>query len=109
MKLLLSLCAGVLLAFEAAGHRADDLTVATAPPVVVKITPQAGASDVDPGLKPRDRCRVTQRMNARDRNHPSRRHPHMSAQDCPDSPVHRGHRVRHHRARTGRNRHGRAS
>src|SRR5438105_987008 len=51
MKLLLSLCAGVLLAFGAAGHRADDLTVATAPPVVVKTTPQAGASDVDPGLK----------------------------------------------------------
>lgn len=31
--------------------RADELTVETAPPVVVKTVPEAGLSDVDPGTK----------------------------------------------------------
>jgi hypothetical protein len=41
------------LILSAAGVRlasADDLTLATAPPVVVKTVPQAGAADVSPGL-----------------------------------------------------------
>lgn len=44
----------VFLAVVCAGsaHRVDNaLTVATAPPVVIKTTPEAGAADVDPNLK----------------------------------------------------------
>jgi hypothetical protein len=51
MKLFVGLCACLALAFAASGKRAEDLTVATAPPVVVKTVPQAGAADVDPSRK----------------------------------------------------------
>jgi RNA polymerase sigma-70 factor (ECF subfamily) len=50
MKLLIGACTGVMLFLAASDRRADDLTVGTAPPVIVKTTPQAGANDVDPGL-----------------------------------------------------------
>ena len=51
MKLLATLSIAMALAFVSPTRRAEDLTVATAPPVVVKTVPQAGAADVDSGLK----------------------------------------------------------
>jgi RNA polymerase sigma-70 factor (ECF subfamily) len=51
MKLFATLSLVMALAFAGSARRAEDLTVATAPPVVVKTVPQAGAADVDPGLK----------------------------------------------------------
>jgi hypothetical protein len=39
-----------MLVFASAVAFADDLTVQTAPPVVVKTVPPSGAADVDPGL-----------------------------------------------------------
>jgi len=51
MKMLLGLIACTALVFSASAWRAEDVTVATALPVVVKTVPQAGASDVDPDLK----------------------------------------------------------
>src|SRR6266436_6957362 len=44
MKFVLPLLAVVMIALS--GH-ADDITVETAPPVIVKTLPQAGAADVD--------------------------------------------------------------
>lgn len=41
----------VLLAILPSARAQDDLTVETAPPVVVKTVPQAGAKDVDPSVK----------------------------------------------------------
>jgi RNA polymerase sigma-70 factor (ECF subfamily) len=46
----LSLSAGIVL-FVASFCTAQDLTVETAPPVVVKTIPEAGTTDVDPALK----------------------------------------------------------
>ncbi len=40
-----------LLALASAPVNAQELTIATAPPVVVKTVPQAGSEDVDPALK----------------------------------------------------------
>lgn len=40
-----------VLGIPAAFLQADDITVDTVPPVVVKTVPEAGAVDVDPGLK----------------------------------------------------------
>jgi RNA polymerase sigma-70 factor (ECF subfamily) len=51
MKLLACCAVCLILAFPGFSRRAEDLTVATAPPVVVKTVPQAGATDVDPNLK----------------------------------------------------------
>ena len=51
MKLIACLLAGLALGFTAPARKAEDLTIATAPPVVVKTVPQAGAADVDPGLR----------------------------------------------------------
>src|SRR5262245_60511196 len=51
MKLFVGLCACSALVLGTSTRRAEDVTVATAPPVVVKTVPQAGASDVDPDLK----------------------------------------------------------
>jgi len=51
MNPLSSLGLSIALVFTVSARRAEDLTVATAPPVVVKTVPQAGAADVDPGLK----------------------------------------------------------
>ena len=51
MKPLVSLGICLALTLTVSGRKAEDLTVATAPPVVVKTVPQAGATDVDPGLK----------------------------------------------------------
>jgi Bacterial Ig-like domain len=50
VKHLLSLCAPALLILVGTAMRADDLTVKTAKPVVIKTIPQAGADDVDPKL-----------------------------------------------------------
>jgi hypothetical protein len=47
---LLCLVGGCLAAVASISH-ADDMTVDSAPPVVVKTIPEAGAKDVDPGLK----------------------------------------------------------
>ena len=51
MKVTACLFMGLALALTPPARRAEDLTIATAPPVVVRTTPQAGAADVDPGLK----------------------------------------------------------
>jgi len=51
MKLLATLSIAMALAFTSSVRRGEDLTVANAPPVVVKTVPQAGAPDVDAGLK----------------------------------------------------------
>jgi RNA polymerase sigma-70 factor (ECF subfamily) len=51
MKTLAVLFSCSALAFSASGRRAEDITVATTPPVVVKTVPQAGATEVDPDLK----------------------------------------------------------
>jgi len=51
MKLFATLSIAMGLVFASSARRAEDLTVATAPPVVVKTVPQAGAADVDPALK----------------------------------------------------------
>jgi RNA polymerase sigma-70 factor (ECF subfamily) len=51
MKMLVGLGACLAVALSVAAHKAEDLTVGTAPPVVVKTVPQAGADDVDPNLK----------------------------------------------------------
>jgi RNA polymerase sigma-70 factor (ECF subfamily) len=51
MKLLVTLSLATALAAAGSAGKAEDLTVATAPPVVVKTVPQAGAADVDPDLK----------------------------------------------------------
>jgi len=51
MKLLATLSIAMALAFTSSARRGEDLTVANAPPVVVKTVPQAGAPDVDPGHK----------------------------------------------------------
>ena len=51
MRMLVGLIACTALVCSASARRAEDVTVATALPVVVKTVPQAGASDVDPDLK----------------------------------------------------------
>ena len=51
MRLLASFPACLALILPVAVLRAEDFTVATAPPVVVKSVPQAGAADVDSNLK----------------------------------------------------------
>ncbi|HMF15547.1 MAG TPA: Ig-like domain-containing protein [Gemmataceae bacterium] len=51
MNLFVGLCACSALVLGTSARRAEDVTVATAPPVVVKTVPQSGASDVDADLK----------------------------------------------------------
>jgi RNA polymerase sigma-70 factor (ECF subfamily) len=52
MKLIMACLGCFVVVCAGSAHRVDDvLTVATAPPVVVKTIPQAGTADVDPGLK----------------------------------------------------------
>jgi RNA polymerase sigma-70 factor (ECF subfamily) len=50
MKTIAVVSLAAALACAGSPRKADDLTVATAPPVVVKTVPQAGVAEVDPGL-----------------------------------------------------------
>jgi RNA polymerase sigma-70 factor (ECF subfamily) len=50
MKISLALFTVALLVGFNSVARAQDMTLETAPPVVVKTVPEAGAKDVDPGL-----------------------------------------------------------
>jgi RNA polymerase sigma-70 factor (ECF subfamily) len=50
VKRFLCLCVPALLVLAGIANPADDLTLKTAKPVVIKTIPQAGADDVDPKL-----------------------------------------------------------
>lgn len=50
MRIATAICGLMLSIGLLSTAAADDLTVDTAPPVVVKTTPEAGAKGVDPGL-----------------------------------------------------------
>ena len=50
MKLVAAPLVAVTMALLWAPGRAEDITIATAPPVVVQTVPQAGSTDVDPKL-----------------------------------------------------------
>ena len=51
MRLCIACLFGLFLVSAAAVGRSDDLDIRSVPAVVVKTVPQAGATDVDPGLK----------------------------------------------------------
>ena len=50
MVRLLTAIATVLMIFPFASVHADDVTLASVPPVVIKTVPEAGSSDVDPKI-----------------------------------------------------------
>jgi hypothetical protein len=50
MKRMLGILVTLVAGFAGAAALADDLTLKTAPPVVVKSVPEAGAAEVDPKL-----------------------------------------------------------
>jgi hypothetical protein len=50
MKTKMTLCLGAWVACLGGSARADEVSIATAPPVVVRTVPMAGSTDVDPAL-----------------------------------------------------------